>query len=174
MIWNLVSYIWVCCKLPWINFINPIPPIQWLKCDQVTNLSISIKLRWNYNPTNHLLSFLTWASPKGMLITNLGTYNNGTSMDSGWVQRASPSLMFTGSLLNIYQAPMGCRDYCLALKCFLNFVDRKTKSKTIRASLLPPKPQEGSILQRNIDSSYHTPSLGLWALDYTLSHCTCI
>lgn len=65
-----------------------------------------------------------------MLIINLGTYNNGTSIDS-WTEFKvfhSPGYsqnhysIFTKHLWNVW-------DYFLTLKCFLNFVDRKTKTE---------------------------------------------
>lgn len=63
-----------------------------------------------------------------MPIIKLGPCNNGTSMDSefkvlhlSWCSQDHCSI-FTKLLCDV-------QDYCLALKCFLNFVDRKTKSK---------------------------------------------
>lgn len=96
----------------------------------MTNLSISTKVRRDKNPINHLQRFLIWAALKGMFITNLGTCNDGTSMDS-WTEYKvlhSPCCsqnhysIFTKHLWDVW-------DCFLALKCFLNFVDKKTKLK---------------------------------------------
>lgn len=139
----------------------------------MTNLSISTKVRRDKNPINRLQSFLIWAALKGMFITNLGTCNDGTSMDSWTEYKVLHSPCCSQNHYSIFSKHLwDVWDCFLALKCFLNFVDKKTKLKKRQELQCHFQNHRRGQYYKEIFIPLTTlHSSGLCPLNHTLSHC---